>query len=106
MEGEVVVLEAVIISTPPPHEIRWYHNDNGPLVGNHQFKIIQEGDDVFKLILGDSRSGGVGKTSHSGHYRINATNIAGSIQSACQVVINSKPVQVIILRYHIMQRHT
>ena len=95
LEGEVVVLEAVIISTPPPHEIHWYHNDNGPLKSNHQFKIIQEGDDVFKLVLGDNRTDGVDQANHSGHYRINAANIAGSVQSACQIVVNSKPVQVI-----------
>ena len=95
LDGEVVVLEAVIISTPPPHEINWYHNDNGPLKSNHQFKIIQEGDDVFKLVLGDNETGGVDQANHSGYYRINAANIAGSVQSACQIVVNSKPVQVI-----------
>ena len=103
MEGEVVVLEAVIISTPPPHEILWYHNGNGPLVDSNQWKIVQEGEDVFKLILlgvsGGSGSSGNGNNPvrHDGHYQIKATNIAGSVQSTCQVFVQSKPIQVISL---------
>ena len=103
MEGEVVVLEAVIISTPPPHEILWYHNGNGPLVDSNQWKIVQEGEDVFKLILlgvsGGSGSSGNGNNPvrHDGHYQIKATNIAGSVQSTCQIFVQSKPVQVISL---------
>ena len=103
MEGEVVVLEAVIISTPPPHEILWYHNGDGPLVNSNQWKIVQEGEDVFKLILlgvsGGSGSSGNGNNPvrHDGHYQIKATNIAGSVQSTCQVFVQSKPVQVISL---------
>ena len=103
MEGEVVVLEAVIISTPPPHEILWYHNGNGPLVDSNQWKIVQEGEDVFKLILlgvsGGSGSSGNGNNPvrHIGHYQIKATNVAGSVQSTCQVFVQSKPVQVISL---------
>ena len=103
MEGEVVVLEAVIISTPPPHEILWYHNGNGPLVDSNQRKIVQEGEDVFKLILlgvsgGNGSSGnGNNPVRHDGHYQIKATNIAGSVQSTCQVFVQSKPVQVISL---------
>ena len=102
MEGEVVVLEAVIISTPPPHEILWYHNGDGPLVNSNQWKIVQESEDVFKLILlgvsGGSGSSGNGNNPvrHDGHYQIKATNIAGSVQSTCQVFVQSKPVQVII----------
>lgn len=77
-EGDTVVLEVVIISTPSPEEIRWYHNDL-PCDAINQMK--KQGD-VFQLILRD-----VQKTRHEGDYKVLASNLAGFSMSSCSLKI-------------------
>lgn len=78
MEGENVVLEAVIISTPPPHEVLWFLNDKLVVNGKPQSQ-----GDVFQLVLQSTSKG-----NHEGNYKIVATNLAGTAQSACALTIH------------------
>ena len=79
-EGEEVVLESVIVSTPPP-KVFWYRN-NIPIVETDQFQIKHYGD-IFKLILKH-----VTMQDFAGEYKVRAENIAGECQSTCTVHVN------------------
>ena len=81
-EGEEVVLESVIVSTPSP-KVFWYKN-NIPIVETDRDDRIQikHYGDVFKLILKNVNG------DFSGEYKVRAENIAGECQSTCTVHIN------------------
>ena len=83
-EGEEVVLESVIVSTPAP-KVFWYRN-NVPVVESDGVQIKHYGD-VFKLILKH-----VNVQHFAGEYKVRAENVAGECQSTCtvQVVENEK----------------
>ena len=83
-EGEEVVLESVIVSTPAP-KVFWYRN-NVPVLESDGFQIKHYGD-VFKLILKH-----VNVEHFAGEYKVRAENVAGECQSTCtvQVIENEK----------------
>ena len=82
-EGEEVVLESVIVSTPSP-KVFWYKNNIPIGETNDDDRIqIKHYGDVFKLILKN-----VNTSDFSGEYKVRAENIAGECQSTCTVHIN------------------
>ena len=86
-EGDSATFEAVIISTPPPHEVHWFFNQN-LLVNSQGCHIIHEGD-VFKLFLHN-----LDAKNHSGVIMVKAANTAGSAQSSASLFVKQKVEKV------------
>lgn len=79
----VAVLEAQVSGFPAP-KIRWLKGDEQLVAGEH-YKMLTEGQDSYTLMIKNVAS------EDAGHYRLEASNELGTVESEADLTVLRKP---------------